>query len=326
MKQLSYLLLILILLLSGCCKDDENPGWVKHSGNPVMLPGTIFDWDREFVGLGSVIYHSNKYHMWYSGGRNYSWKIGHATSPDGIIWTKDVNNPVLDKGTTGSWDAGMAHSPIVMVVNNTFHMWYTGWKGVTVDFDNQIGHATSPDGITWTKDPNNPVLPTGPDGAWDHGWVVAYSILYDSNKYHMWYGAWDGINFTYPRIGHATSPDGLTWTKDPANPVLVADAGSWDFPRVDFPSVIFDGTTYHMWYSGGSMYSWKIGYATSADGSSWTKYSSNPVLGTGKEGSWDSRSVATMSVLDNSGKFMMWYWGSKTENSASIGYAEVPHN
>ena len=31
----------------------------------------------------------------------------------------------------------------------------------------RIGHATSPDGITWTKDTNNPVLDVGPDGNWD---------------------------------------------------------------------------------------------------------------------------------------------------------------
>ena len=36
-----------------------------------------------------------------------------------------------------------------------------------------------------------------------------------------------GTLVTYPfaafRIGHATSPDGITWTKDPLNPVLIMD-------------------------------------------------------------------------------------------------------
>lgn len=63
-------------------------------------------------------------------------------------------------------------------------------------------------------------------------------------------------------IGHATSPDGLTWTKDPSNPVLTAgSAGNWDNPRVDCPTVIFDGDTFHMWYAGGDLFQWKIGYA-----------------------------------------------------------------
>lgn len=42
--------------------------WYKHSGNPVMSPGSSTAWDKEFVGLGSVIYYGNKYYMWYTGG------------------------------------------------------------------------------------------------------------------------------------------------------------------------------------------------------------------------------------------------------------------
>ena len=45
MKQLSYLLFIFILLLSGCKKDDQDNElkFTKHSGNPVMLPGSATD-------------------------------------------------------------------------------------------------------------------------------------------------------------------------------------------------------------------------------------------------------------------------------------------
>jgi hypothetical protein len=43
-------------------------------------------------------------------------------------------------------------------------------------------------------------------------------------------------------------------------------------------SVLFDGTTYKMWYAGGNA-SWtgQIGYATSPDGITWTK-NPNPVI------------------------------------------------
>jgi hypothetical protein len=329
MKKLSYLLFIFILLFSGCKKDDQDNElkFNKHSGNPVMLSGSATDWDKEFVGLGSVIYYGNKYHMWYSGGSLADiLRIGHATSDDGIIWTKDINNPVLDKGPAGSWDENWAHNPCVMVIDDTFHMWYTGHRGNNFSFDFQIGHATSPDGITWTRDPNNPVLTRGSKGAWDVSWINLGSVLNDGTEYHIWYTGCDTL--VGVKIGHATSPDGLTWTKDPENPVLVTgNPGRWDYPRVDFPCVIFDGTTYHMWYSGGNSFTWRIGYATSSDGSNWTKYSSNPVLKTGRSGNWDSWSVANMSVIDSSGvKYKMWYFGSNKVSTASIGYAEVPHN
>jgi len=53
MKQLSYLLFIFILLLPGCNDDDQDTDikFAKHSGNPVMLPGSATDWDKEFVVL-----------------------------------------------------------------------------------------------------------------------------------------------------------------------------------------------------------------------------------------------------------------------------------
>jgi len=89
-----------------------------------------------------------------------------------------------------------------MVINNTFHMWYTGCMGIQNNNGHQIGHATSPDGITWTKDPNNPVLTRG--NAWDEAWVVGHSVMNDGSKYHMWYYGWGGTGAV--QIGHATSP------------------------------------------------------------------------------------------------------------------------
>jgi hypothetical protein len=285
-----------------------------------MIPDTA-GYDRDFVGLGSVIYHDNIYHMWYSGGNWAHLRIGHATSPDGITWIRDTI-PVLDYGPTGSWDEDAAFAPQVIVISDMLHMWYVGHRGVANNYDFQIGHATSPDGITWTKDPNNPVLPRGSSGAWDYAWVHTGSVLYDSTQYHLWYSAWDGLS-NWVRTGHATSPDGLTWTKDPSNPVLTV--GSWDTPRAELASVVFDGDTFHMWYAGGDYFLYKIGYATSTDGSKWTKSPYNPVINTGGSGTWDSKMVAPFSVIDSSGvKYKMWYWGSKTDGTASIGYAESP--
>jgi len=286
-----------------------------------MIPDTA-GYDREIVGNGSVIYHDNIYHLWYSGGNWAHLRIGYATSPDGITWTRDTI-PILDYGPTGSWDEDAAFSPQVIVIGDMFHMWYVGHRGVANNYDYQIGHATSPDGITWTKDPNNPVLPRGSSGAWDYAWVGSGSVLYDSTEYHMWYSAWDGGANSWVRTGHATSPDGLTWTKDPSNPVLTV--GTWDNPRVENASVVFDGDTFHMWYAGGDYLLGKIGYATSTDGSKWTKSPYNPVINTGGSGTWDSKMVAPFSVIDTSGvKYKMWYFGSKTDGTGSIGYAESP--
>ncbi len=313
-------LLTIILALSVNLKSQVH--WTKHPDNPVMVPGTPGEWDEEllFPGYpGSVIFYDSIYHMWPTG----NWiSIGHATSPDGVTWTKDINSPVLVEGPDGDWDENSVYTGGVLVIDSIFHMWYSGHSGLDITANHRIGHATSPDGVTWTKDTvNNPVLDMGPGGTWDEGWVAPGSVIFNGSEYHMWYSG-HGVTGSGVQFGHATSPNGVTWTKDPSNPVLINDT-SWESTRIDAPMVIFDGTTYRMWYTGGGQDDSQIGYATSEDGSVWTKYDNNPVLRKGSTGSWDVKSVAFCSVIDSSGvKYKLWYGGSQSDGTGSIGYAE----
>ena len=69
--------------------------------------------------------------------------------------------------------------------------------------------------VDWTKLPE-PVLEKGAPGSWESMGIGFPAVVFDDTIYHMWYG---GISESGVAIGHATSPDGLTWTKDPNNPV-----------------------------------------------------------------------------------------------------------
>jgi len=321
MKEICSLILISIVSINLYCQVQ----WTKHPDNPVMVPGTAGDWDEVIIAPGSVIYHQGTHHMWYWGGdiEKVNQRIGHATSVDGINGSKDVNNPVLEPGTDGTWDGTAVGDPTVIFNDTIFHMWYEGIPKLSLSEGMQIGHATSADGIHWTKDVNNPVLQVGTPGEWDDEWVSQPEVIYNGSEYHMWYGG-DNKTIENFQIGHATSPDGTTWTKDAENPVLSRGASrDWDYPRVDFPKVIFDGNTYRMWYSGGGYVAWDIGCATSEDGSTWTKYANNPVLLNGTTGSWDATFAAFSPVFDSAGvKYKMWYLGGSSTNSSGIGYAE----
>ena len=62
--------------------------WTKYLGNPVMDVGPPGSWDDEDVKVLIVVNDGSLYHMWYtgnSGGRN-TWRVGYATSNDGISW------------------------------------------------------------------------------------------------------------------------------------------------------------------------------------------------------------------------------------------------
>ena len=64
----------------------------------------------------------------------------------------------------------------------------------------------------WKKNPEFPVLDPGPTGSWDEKFIGTPSVLFDDNIYHMWYWGEDSSNRKY--IGYATSPYGISWTKD----------------------------------------------------------------------------------------------------------------
>ena len=98
----------------------------------------------------------------------------------------------------------------------------------------------------WVKHPGNPVLDPGPNGTWDDDGVSQPTVLFNGTEYQMWYDAGDG---SHSRIGYATSADGIVWQKHPNNPVLdIGASGTWEDNHVAGPTVLFDGTEYHMWY------------------------------------------------------------------------------
>jgi len=282
----------------------------------VGVPGT---WDDEIVGFASVIFESDTFRMWYSGNDGSKWRIGYATSLDGINWTKNEMNPVLDAGPPGSWDNIGVAGPNVIFIDTIFHMWYSTSE------ETKIGHATSPDGIGWTKDPDNPVLEGGPYGSWDY-YANGGIVTFDSDTFHMWYTGWDALK-TNVCVGYATAtnPYGKNWAKDTLhNPVLETVLGEWDHPAIYCGSVAILNDNYYMFYEGGGI-NWdaEIGLAKSNNKVEWERYS-DPVFTKGQPGSWDSYWVGRPSVLLNNSVTQMWYTGGTDVGVGKIGYATGP--
>ncbi|MCK4824369.1 hypothetical protein KA005_51935, partial [bacterium] len=256
------------------------------------------------------------YQMWYTGQDGITYRIGYATSDDGITWTKHASNPVVDLGTAGSWESSHVHSPSVVFNGSDYQMWYTASDGA----NSRIGYATSPDGVTWTKHASNPVLDIGTNGQWDDVHAFSPSVILNGTDYQMWYTGDDGSIY---RIGYATSSDGTSWSKYASNPVLNnGNWGAWDYNRTAAPSVLKCGANYYMWYSGqGTATNYQLGYASSTNGTAWTKDPGNPVLGFGSDGSWDQFLLTAPSVTFNGSEFQIWYGGYDGSNNARIGQA-----
>ena len=307
--------------------------WTKYERNPVLTVGDSGAWDSRAVAHSAVIYDGRMYQIWYTASDGKQRGIGHATSPDGVNWTKDIANPVLDVGADGTWDSKSMYASAVRFDSTRqdskrYQMWYTG----LADSIARVGHAMSPDGTTWMKDSTNPVLDVGAPGSWDNGGVGDASILFNGSTYKMWFLGGDKPIFSHGkiRIGYATSRDGLTWTKaDSLNPVFdVGGAGTWDSQFV-FGANVFsdsswsDSTRYRMFYDGGYAVNPRIGYATSPDGIHWKRYRGNPVVDWGPPGAWDSQALLNASIVYDGRSYGMWYTGHGGGHSG-IGYATSP--
>jgi predicted GH43/DUF377 family glycosyl hydrolase len=311
----------------GYATSPDGVTWTRYAGN--SCPGTSGDgcvlnigspgsWDNIGVRKPTVVYDGASYHMWYSGYDSANWRIGYATSPDGIAWTKNAANPVVDLGPLGTWDDfGIAESG-AYYDGSIFHLWYSSGDAIVT----RTGYATSPDGIAWTKSPANPVIDFAPAGSWDEINVHQPSVIYDNGEYRMWYA---GRNATINKIGYATSPDGITWTKKPSKPVLDTGPGAWEQTDVSDPSVLYNGSAYMMWYTGQDATARdRIGFADSLDGITWNKHISNPIVDLGLAGSWDSVYVYAPTVIFNGGSYQMWFAGYNGTN-VRIGYATSPN-
>lgn len=314
MALIAILALSTIVILPSNSTADTNQ-WVKDPNNPLLSP-TPGAWDAYQVLLPRLVYDGTTYRMWYHGSRSEQdgGKIGYATSQDGIKWTKHPD-PVLLPGPTGDWDTFSLQSASVIWNGSLFMMWYRGW-GPGFE-EGAVGLAVSSDGVSWAKYAGNPVMKSS---SIDKKLVSYPYVVWDGEEYKMWYTGWSGSG-KY-KIVLATSTDGIKWTKRTL-PVLSTSASGWDAGSVYCPTIIFDGSTYAMWYSGtdSAHKLWLIGYATSKDGISWKKSTDNPVLSQGPAGSWDSYdSVDNQGVVLVGSTVMLYYSADQVADGKLVSY------
>ena len=188
----------------------------------------------------------------------------------------DPASPVLEPTASTALDSDNVDDPTLVKVGSIYTMWYSGTPedgGPSAVFV-----ATSTDGTTWVRGNGGAPVLQGTPSAFDQDGVYGPDVVYDPadpvSPYRMWYSGRAGV---FGAIGYATSADGISWTKYPGRgqlPLAVlthGPAGSADsFSAVD-PSVLRDGSTWKMWYTGDDSSKKRVAYATSTDGITWAK-------------------------------------------------------
>ena len=292
----------------GTCADQKPDaqtaaGWVKYDKNPVIggTLGTCFD--------VTVLREGDKYRMWFSWRPKRSLAL--TESEDGLAWSKPAI--VLGPNAKSGWEDDI-NRPVVLKKGDTYHVWYTGQtKGAQDKGKSSIGYATSPDGKTWNRESDKPVL--SPEQAWEKVAVMCPHVLYDDQKklYRMWYSG--GDQFEPNAIGYATSADGLKWTRHDKNPIFRPEPkNDWEKDRVTACQVVKQGDWYVMFYIGfRDQHTAQIGLARSKDGiADWQRHPANPIIRLG-QGQWDADAVYKPFEIFDGKRWLLWYNGRKRE-------------
>jgi beta-fructofuranosidase len=179
--------------------------------------------------------------------RHINATIGHAVSSDLREWRVLPN--ALGPEPSGAWDDLATWTGSIVRRGDTWWMFYTGVSSLESGLVQRLGAATSPDLMTWTKHPRNPLSEADPrwyeqldldawhDQAWRDPWVMADP---DGEGFHALICA--RVPEGAPAdargvIGHAWSPDLVSWECRPP----LTEPGQ--FGHLEVPQVeVVDGT------------------------------------------------------------------------------------
>ena len=196
-------------------------GILRISERPVIAPGGLGTFDEHGIFPMNVLRHEGRVYGYTTGwSRRVSVPvetgIGLAVSTDdGLTFERHGTGPVLSASLREPFLVG---DGFVRVIDGLFHMWYifgTEWRRPAADAAPErvykIGHATSPDGIAWTKEEGRRIVP---DRLGAHECQALPCVFDIGARRHMVFCYREPIDFrTNPdrgyRIGHAWS-DGLS--------------------------------------------------------------------------------------------------------------------
>ncbi len=243
----------------GYLTSDDGLKWTEVSPDPVMLTKDV-PYARVAALASDVLVQDDGtwvmyFYTWNTrSGANEEGEIGRATAaaPTGP-WIPDAE-PILTAGSKGSWDDLRVSAPRVIKTESGYTMYYSAIQH-NARFYTNIGMATSPDGITWTKynDPattdtlyaeSDPVLTTGDKKEFigqpmvqqtPDGWTMLYRTAQ---------GTGSGM-----KIGFSTSQDGIHWAYNPAN-------NFWDVKSIPgsdsfwYTAAVYHDDTYFLYIEG----------------------------------------------------------------------------
>lgn len=242
-----------------------------------------------------------------------------------VVYTH--KQPILPFGAPGTFDDDGVMPSFALRRDSRVWLYYSGWnRGVTVPYRNSVGIAVSDDdGTTFRRLYEGPVLERCPEEPYI---AVTPSILREGELWRMWYISglrWTEVSGRFEPvyvIKYCDSQDGVSWRR----PNHLCIPQHHPDEAFSHPTVVEKNGRYLMWYcfrdstdyrDGAGAY--RIGYAESADGLSWTRMDGTRGLDVSPEGP-DSTMTCYPFVLQIDGRTVMFFNGNGFGRTG-FGYA-----
>ncbi len=236
--------------------------WKPAADGPVFQGAGGDAWDKKIRERGYILIDQKTFHLWYTGyndARSPMRLLGHATSPDGLQWTRDPANPIFSKSWTEDVCVVRLGAQFVMVAEGK----------------NDIAHQLqAPDPVHWTdlgpldvRKVDGTPIPAGPYGT--------PTLWSEKGTDYLFYERGDA------GVWLATSTDRRVWTNVRDEPILGLGPDAYDRAAVALNQIIKRDGVYYAFYHANATRPWSdwtSNIARSRDLIHWDKYSGNPII------------------------------------------------
>lgn len=210
-----------------------------------------------------------------------------------------ATQPVFRGAGEGAWDARLRERGAILQDGDGWKLWYTGYDGTRPGLK-MLGYATSPDGLTWTRSPLNPL--------YREHWVEDVSVIKHAGTYYM---AAEGF---LDRAQLLTSPDGLNWTRQGLLDVRMKDGRPLSSGPYGTPTLWVEAGVWSLFYERRDAGVW---LARSTDLKVWTNVQDEPVLSPGPA-QYDRDLIALNQILRHDGRYYAVFHGAATDRTPNV--------
>ena len=278
------------------CPSGQRPWMQSHAAvpSPLQLDGNLY---RVYFGTRDAY---NSSHIGYV--------EFDVRSPTKIL--RISHDYVLGPGPCGYFDDNGVYPGCIVENQERLLMYFLGRNNGTHPlYYMSIGLAVSEDGgATFKRVFKAPIMARSEFDPW---MVSTPFVLKEDNRWRMWYLSgfrWEKTGehlHSFYHIKYAESTDGIHWQR---NGLVCIDLREGE-TNISNPTVIKEDSIYKMWYSYLAGKGYRIGYAESGDGYSWTRKDEAIGIDVSPSG-WDSEAMAYPYVFTHEGRRYMLYSGN----------------